>query len=70
MRLKTIGLIVAVLILTVFRFPQTVSAQTPAPCDDEYTVQAGDWLSKIAEKYFGDILAYNLLTKNRKLCAD
>jgi hypothetical protein len=24
----------------------------------EYTVQAGDWLSKIAEKYFGDAVAY------------
>src|SRR5678810_64473 len=30
--------------------------QTPA--GEEYTVQAGDWLTKIAEKYFGQALAY------------
>ncbi|HHJ06430.1 MAG TPA: extracellular solute-binding protein, partial [Anaerolineae bacterium] len=32
-------------------------AQGPS-CDQDYTVQAGDWLSKIGEKYFGTILAY------------
>lgn len=34
----------------------TVQAQ--APDGAEYTVQAGDWLSKIAEKYFGNAAAY------------
>jgi LysM repeat protein len=33
-------------------------AQEPIVCESEYTVQAGDWLSKIAEKYYGDVLAY------------
>ncbi|NJN98912.1 MAG: LysM peptidoglycan-binding domain-containing protein [Anaerolineales bacterium] len=33
-----------------------VQAQNPDGA--EYTVQAGDWLSKIAEKYFGDAGAY------------
>lgn len=33
-------------------------AQEPGQCQEEYTVQAGDWLSKIAEKYYGDALAY------------
>ncbi|MBI1882045.1 MAG: hypothetical protein HYR94_28045 [Chloroflexi bacterium] len=33
-------------------------AQAQAPDGTEYTVQAGDWLSKIAEKYFGDVGAY------------
>jgi hypothetical protein len=27
-------------------------------CAAEYTVQAGDWLSKLADKYLGDMLAY------------
>jgi heat shock protein HslJ len=30
-------------------------------CDEVYTVQQGDWLSKIAEKYYGDPLAYDQL---------
>lgn len=32
-------------------------AQGPS-CDDDYTVQAADWLSKVADRYFGTILAY------------
>lgn len=35
-----------------------VLAQEAPQCGQEYTVQAGDWLSKIAEKYFGDPLAF------------
>ncbi|HXV42192.1 MAG TPA: META domain-containing protein [Anaerolineae bacterium] len=30
-------------------------------CDEVYTVQQGDWLSKIAEKYYGNPLAYDQL---------
>jgi len=41
-----------------------VEAQAPEPeCDLVYTVQAGDWLSKIAEKYLGDVLAYDQLVE-------
>jgi LysM repeat protein len=29
-----------------------------ANCSDTYTVQTGDWLSKIAERYLGDMMAY------------
>ena len=35
------------------------TAQEEQICEDLYTVQAGDWLSKIAEKYYGDLMAYN-----------
>jgi rhamnose transport system substrate-binding protein len=27
-------------------------------CESDYTVQANDWLSKLADKYYGDVLAY------------
>ena len=27
-------------------------------CEDTYTVQADDWLSKLADRFFGNILAY------------
>jgi hypothetical protein len=33
-------------------------AQEPVECELEYTVQVGDWLSKIADKYYGDVFAY------------
>jgi nucleoid-associated protein YgaU len=33
-------------------------AQEPLQCENVYTVQAGDWLSKIAEKYYGDVLSF------------
>ncbi len=33
-------------------------AQTSATCEQEVVVQADDWLSKIAEKAYGDVLAY------------
>ncbi len=36
-----------------------VLAQEEPVCKEDYTVQAGDWLSKIAEKCYGDPLAYN-----------
>jgi hypothetical protein len=32
-----------------------------ATCQEEYTVQAGDWISTIAEKYYGDVLAYTVI---------
>ncbi len=38
----------------------TAAAQTPA-CDQTYVVQAGDWLSTIAQKLLGDAKAYNLI---------
>ena len=59
MSIKATHIIVAILTLIALRSPLTASAQSPVPCDVEYTVQAGDWLSKIAEKYFGDTLAYD-----------
>jgi heat shock protein HslJ/LysM repeat protein len=33
-------------------------AQEPVACELDYTVQVGDWLSKLADKYYGDVLAY------------
>lgn len=30
-------------------------------CIEDYTVQSGDWLSTIAQKYFGEVLAYTAI---------
>jgi heat shock protein HslJ len=54
--------LVAVVFLTGLLSTQTL-AQVPVQCQEEYTVQRGDWLSKIAEKYFGDVLAYPALVQ-------
>ena len=32
-------------------------------CAEEYTVQAGDWLSKLADKYLDDLLAYPVIVE-------
>lgn len=36
-------------------------ARDPVQCEAEHIVQRGDWLSKIAEKYSGDVLTYDLI---------
>jgi carbonic anhydrase/nucleoid-associated protein YgaU len=39
-----------------------VQTEGAAPgCAEDYTVQADDWLSKIADKFYGDILAYPVI---------
>lgn len=45
---------------------------TQTPDGEAYTVQAGDWLSKLAEKYYGDPLAYPLIVEatNAKAAED
>ncbi len=62
--------IVTLLTLLVMILPGAVMAQEPVECETEYTVQAGDWLSKIAEKYLGDALAYDQLVELANASAD
>jgi heat shock protein HslJ len=56
--MKCLPITLVVLILAAFLLPATSLAQEPVACASNYTVQVGDWLSKIAEKSFGDVLAY------------
>ena len=37
--------------------------ESDASCAEDYVVQADDWLSKIAEKFYGDVLAYPTILK-------
>jgi heat shock protein HslJ len=48
-----VTLMVVVLVLTM-----SSVAQEPAECGSDYTVQAGDWLSKIADELYGDYTLY------------
>jgi len=55
---KMIISVVAIALLTGL-FSSLVLAQEPVECEAEYTVKAGDWLSKIAKTYYGDATAYD-----------
>jgi hypothetical protein len=52
----------------------SVAAAPPrqAPAGEEYIVQAGDWLTKIADKYYGDAQEYTLILEatNTKAAED
>jgi hypothetical protein len=41
----------------------------PGACVEDYTVQAGDWISTIAEKYYGDVLAYTAIVNATNIAA-
>lgn len=55
---KYVVLFLMALLLAV---PATSLAAPPAQGED-YTVQADDWLSKLADKFLGDVLAYPAIT--------
>jgi heat shock protein HslJ len=54
---KTIAAITT-LALLVLILATPSAAQEPIACESDYTVQAGDWLSKIAEEHYGDVSLY------------
>lgn len=56
--MKKVLTIALIFLLGMAALPVASSAQASIACEFEYTVQAGDWLSKIAEKYYGQVLAY------------
>ena len=46
----------------------TVEAQA-LPCAEDYTIQADDWLSKIAEKFYNNLLAYPIIFESTNAAA-
>ena len=56
--LKTLILIVGLLAAVVTLTPTYPALAQEVTCDADVVVQADDWLSKIAEKFYGDVLAY------------
>ncbi|MBC8253978.1 MAG: hypothetical protein H8E35_08110, partial [Ardenticatenia bacterium] len=53
---RLIYVLVALSLLAMLAPVAAVSAQVE--CDEDYVVQAADWLSKLADKYYGDAAAY------------
>jgi putative spermidine/putrescine transport system substrate-binding protein len=41
--------------------PVAVLAQDDVVCEQDTVVQADDWLSKLADKFYGDVLAYQVI---------
>ena len=55
---KFLYLIVTLSLLLAIVPVAAVGAQTKVACAEDYKVLANDWLSKLADKYFGDVKSY------------
>ena len=66
---KFTQLITTSLLLSLFVTPLSSFSVWAAPtwqestCTQDYVLQAGDWLSKLAEKHYGDALAFPLIVE-------
>lgn len=63
---KLFGLFLAITMLLAV-VPAVVAAPMQAEGGQDYVVVADDWLSKLADKFLGDILAYPAITKYTNL---
>ncbi len=52
------NLVVALALVSLLSTSAVIPVHAQAECADTYTVQADDWLSKIADRFLGNILAY------------
>jgi nucleoid-associated protein YgaU len=52
--------IISLLALILALAPATL-AQQEVVCESDAVVQADDWLSKLADKFYGDVLAYQAI---------
>jgi basic membrane protein A len=64
--------VVVLLALMLTLSSTAVLAQDEIVCESDVVVQADDWLSKIADKFYGDVLAYPAIAEatNAKAAAD
>ena len=51
------------LVIVVLAVLAPVAGAAPPAQGEEYTVRAGDWLSKLADKYLGDPMLYPAIMK-------
>jgi glucose/mannose transport system substrate-binding protein len=56
--MKKVFMIMALLVLLVIVGPVATAGAVPPAQGEDYTVQADDWLSKLADKFYGDVNAY------------
>ena len=69
---KVINLLagIAVLAFILTLNPTATLAQQEVTCESDVIVQADDWLSKVAEKFLGDVLAYQAIADATNIMAD
>lgn len=70
--MKKTAIILLLLSLILTLPPATTLAQAEVTCQTDVIVQRDDWLSKLAQKFFGDVLAYPLIADatNAKAATD
>lgn len=64
--------IITLLALLLSLVPTAALAQEEVVCDSEVVVQASDWLSKLADKFYANVLAFPVIAEatNAKAAAD
>ena len=62
-KLFNMAMLLAVLMLLLSVAPTPTLAQDGVVCENDVVVQADDWLSKIAEKFYGDVLAFPVIAR-------
>lgn len=64
--------LIGLLLLSLLVVQAQESSDTSVPPGESYVVQANDWLSKLAEQYLGDVLAYDQIVAatNAKAATD
>ena len=69
---KNVASFVLMLSLLLTLSPGTALAQGEIGCETDVIVQADDWLSKIADKFYGDVLAFEAISEatNSKAATD
>jgi ribose transport system substrate-binding protein len=72
--IKRVLYLTIVVTMLLASMPLAVSAAPPSPvdCEQDYTVALADWLSKLSDLFYGDVLAYPaiVLATNMKAAAD
>jgi len=70
--LSLLSLFFMVLTLLLMQSPAHTMAQSEVTCDTDVTVQADDWLSKIADKFYGNVLTFPAIVDatNAKAASD
>jgi glucose/mannose transport system substrate-binding protein len=56
--MKKLFFLTMITVLLMTLVPMVASAQEPVVCQEEVTVAKDDWLSKYADKYFGNVLSW------------
>jgi LysM repeat protein len=71
-KILTMVILAAILLIGALGVAQVAALAQTEPDGQEYVVQANDWLSRLAEKFYGDVMAYPTIVEatNAKAAED